>query len=129
MSLAKSTVAGALRKRTVPRDVLGKENAPMSDWQKLIAAADVPVASGKEFAVSGRIVALFNVDGQFHAIDGICAHQGGPLAKGQLVDGVVTCPWHGWQYQVANGQHCLNPRICQTTFDVKVEAGDVFVRV
>ena len=129
MSLAKSTVAGSLRKRTDHRDVLGKENALMSDWQKLIAAADVPVGCGKEFAVSGRIVALFNVDGQFHAIDGICAHQGGPLAKGQLVDGVVTCPWHGWQYQVANGQHCLNPRICQTTFEVKVESGDVFVRV
>ena len=101
----------------------------MSDWQKLIAATDVPVGGEKEFAVNGRIVALFNVDGQFQAIDGICAHQGGPLAKGQLVDGVVTCPWHGWQFQVANGQHCLNPRICQTTFEVKVEAGDVFVRV
>lgn len=101
----------------------------MSDWQKLIAVADVPVGSGKEFAVSGRIVALFNVDGQFQAIDGICAHQGGPLAKGSLVEGVVTCPWHGWQFQVGNGQHCLNPRICQTTFEVKVEMGDVFVRV
>ena len=101
----------------------------MSDWQKLIAASDVPVGSGKEFAVSGRIVALFNVDGEFQAIDGICAHQGGPLAKGQLGEGVVTCPWHGWQFRVANGQHCLNPRICQTTFEVKVELGDVFVRV
>ena len=69
------------------------------------------------------------IDGQFQAIDGICAHQGGPLAKGQLVEGIVTCPWHGWQFQVANGQHCLNPRICQTTFEVKIEAGDVFVRV
>lgn len=129
MLLAKSTVAESLRKRTRPRDVLRKENAPMSDWHKLIAVSDIPVGNGKEFAVSGRIVALFNVDGQFQAIDGICAHQGGPLAKGQLVEGVVTCPWHGWQFQVANGQHCLNPRICQTTFEVKVEAGDVFVRV
>ena len=101
----------------------------MTDWQKLIAAADVPVGSGKEFTVCGRIVALFNVDGQFQAIDGICAHQGGPLGKGQLVEGVVTCPWHGWQFQAANGEHCLNPRICQTSFEVKVEAGDVFVRV
>lgn len=101
----------------------------MSDWQKLVAAADVPAGSGKEFAVSGRIVALFNVDGEFFAIDGICAHQGGPLAKGELVDHVVTCPWHGWQYDVSSGQHCLNPRICQTKFEVKVEAGDVFVRV
>ena len=101
----------------------------MSDWHKLVSVADVQPGSSKELVVTGRIIALFNDDGQFHAIDGICAHQGGPLAKGTLTDGVVTCPWHGWQFQVANGQHCLNPRICQTSFEVKVEAGEVFVRI
>lgn len=98
-------------------------------WHKLANVADVPPGSGKEFTVGGRIVALFNVDGQFHAIDGICAHQGGPLAKGVLTDGVVTCPWHGWQFRVADGKHCLNPRICQTTFEVKIESDEIFVRV
>lgn len=98
-------------------------------WHKLTEATEVPPGSGREFTVGGRIVALFNIAGQFHAIDGICAHQGGPLAKGQVSDGVVTCPWHGWQFQVADGKHCLNPRICQTSFEVKVESGTVFVRV
>ena len=101
----------------------------MSDWQRVASVADVPVGSGKEIAVSGRLVALFNVEGEFRAIDGICAHQGGPLGKGLLVGSVVTCPWHGWQFDVAAGTHCLNARICQTVFDVKVEAGDVFVRL
>ena len=101
----------------------------MADWQRVASVADVPVGSGKEIAVSGRLVALFNVEGEFRAIDGICAHQGGPLGKGLLVGGVVTCPWHGWQFDVAAGTHCLNPRICQTVFEVKVEAGDVFVRL
>jgi len=99
------------------------------NWHILASVDDVPPGSGREFTVGGRIVALFNVDGRFHAMDGICAHQGGPLAKGKLTDGVVTCPWHGWQFQVANGHHCLNPCICQTSFDVKVEEGGVFVRV
>jgi nitrite reductase/ring-hydroxylating ferredoxin subunit len=104
-------------------------SAPAAQWYKLAEAADVPEGSGREFTVGGRIVALFHVAGQFHAIDGICAHQGGPLAKGQLTGHVVTCPWHGWQFQVTDGEHCLNPRICQTAFEVKVESGDVFVRV
>ena len=101
----------------------------MADWQKLASVADVPVGTGKEIAISGRIVALFNVEGQFHAIDGICAHQGGPLAEGSLVGSVVTCPWHGWQYDVTDGRHCLTPRICQTAFEVKVDGAEVFVRL
>jgi nitrite reductase (NADH) small subunit len=101
----------------------------MSDWHKLTAIDDVPPGTAKEFTVAGRIVALFHDAEQFHAIDGICAHQGGPLAKGTLTNGVITCPWHGWQFQIANGQHCLNPRICQTVFEVKIESGDVFVRI
>lgn len=106
-----------------------KANRIMSDWQPLTPVADVPAGTGREFVVAGRIIALFNDAGEFYAIDGLCAHQGGPLAKGMLENGVVTCPWHGWQYRVRDGQHCLNPRLCQTTFDVKVENGTVFVRV
>ena len=98
-------------------------------WYVLTGVDDVPPGSSQEFTVGGRIVALFNDAGQFHAIDGICAHQGGPLAKGKFKDGVVTCPWHGWQFQVANGNHCLNPRICQTSFEVRIEEGGVFVRL
>ena len=101
----------------------------MADWQEVASVADVPVGTGKELVVSGRLVALFNVAGEFRAIDGICAHQGGPLAKGTLVGNVVTCPWHGWQYDVTAGTHCLNPRICQTVFEVKVEDGHVFIKV
>lgn len=101
----------------------------VASWHVLAEEDDVPPGTGQEFTVGGRIVALFNVAGQFHAIDGICAHQGGPLAKGKLTEGVVTCPWHGWQFQVATGEHCLNPRICQTSFEVRVEAGAVFVRL
>ena len=101
----------------------------VAEWHKVAAVSDVLPGSGRELVAGGRIVALFNVAGEFHAMDGICAHQGGPLGKGTLSNGVVTCPWHGWQFQTSDGQHCLNPRICQTTFEVKVEAESVFVRV
>ena len=83
----------------------------------------------REFQVEGKAIALANVGGKFYAINNTCLHRGGPLGQGVMDGSVVTCPWHGWQFQVGNGQHCLNPRICQTTFEVKVEMGDVFVQV
>ena len=61
----------------------------MAEWHKVAVVADVPLGTGKEIAVSGRLIALFNVDGEFRAIDGICAHQGGPLGKGKLTGGSV----------------------------------------
>ena len=119
----KNSRAEVIRECTAVRDSIQKASGTMSDWQKLIAAADVPVGSGKEFAASGRIVALFNVDGQFQAIDGICAHQGGPLVKGQLVDGVVTCPWHGWQYELATGNHAPTCKPMLKTYKIQESNG------
>ena len=74
------------------------------------------------------MIALFNVDGQFHALDGVCPHQGGPLGQGELCGTIVTCPWHGWQFDVSNGLNQITPTICQPQFALKVEAGRVLVR-
>jgi nitrite reductase/ring-hydroxylating ferredoxin subunit len=101
----------------------------MSEWHRVANVADVPPGKSKELAVDGRIVALFNVEGTFHALDGVCPHAGGPLGQGYLNGSVVTCPWHGWQFDVTTGRHCLNSRIDHTTFPVKVEADAVFVEL
>jgi nitrite reductase/ring-hydroxylating ferredoxin subunit len=76
-----------------------------------------------------RIVALYNVDGRLHALDGVCPHQGGPLGKGALRGCVVTCPWHGWQFDVRTGQHLTNRSVQHFTFPVKVEGRDILVLV
>jgi nitrite reductase/ring-hydroxylating ferredoxin subunit len=76
-----------------------------------------------------RVVALFNVDGVFYALDGVCPHAGGPLGEGILRGKIVTCPWHGWQFDVSNGQNCLNPRMGHQGFPVKVEGNDVLVEL
>lgn len=94
----------------------------------LIATADVPVGEGREVVANGRIFAVFNVDGEFRVLDGICPHSGGPLGKGTLNDGIVTCPWHGWQFETATGQHCLSDTICQPSYSVEVIDGQVCVR-
>lgn len=88
---------------------------------------EIPNGEGREFVVAGRIIALFNVDGIFHALDGICPHAGGPLAKGILHDNIVTCPWHGWQFDVTTGRHCLNAQLKQQGFSVTVDNSELWV--
>ncbi len=105
------------------------EQFNMSNWIEIAKVADVAVGSGKELTVGDRIVALFNVDGQFHAIDGICAHAGGPVGDGELSGCIVTCPWHGWQYDVSTGAMCLNDQIRLESFPVKVEGDSVLVEM
>jgi nitrite reductase/ring-hydroxylating ferredoxin subunit len=72
---------------------------------------------------------LYNVDGRFHALDGICPHAGGPLGQGELNATIVTCPWHGWPFDVTTGKHCLTENIVQTSYPVEIEAGEVFVEL
>ena len=101
----------------------------MSTWIRVAAAVDCPPASSSELVADDRIIALYNVDGEFFALDGICPHQGGPLGKGKLNGCIVTCPWHGWQFNVKTGQHQTTASICHPHYPVKVEAGEVFVDV
>lgn len=101
----------------------------MSEWHRAVAAEDVPIGSGKELTIAGRIVALYHTEDGFHAIDGICAHAGGPLGQGVLNRCIVTCPWHGWQYDVTTGRHCLTDSIRQQSFAVKIDGDDVYVEL
>ena len=99
----------------------------MSQWIRLAAVADCPPGQARELVAGDRIVALFNVDGEFFALDGICPHQGGPLGKGRLNGCILTCPWHGWQYDVKTGQHQTNASICHPGFELRVEGQEIFV--
>lgn len=102
---------------------------PMAHRVRVAVRSDIPVGTGREFVVEGRILALFHTDEGWSALDGICSHAGGPLAQGKVSEGVVTCPWHGWQYHLSSGHHCLNRRIQQACFPVEVDGDDVYVVV
>ncbi len=82
-----------------------------------------------EVIVGERVVALFNVEGTFYALDGVCPHQGGPLAEGEVTGCIVTCPWHGWQFDVRTGQHQLSATIRQPTLPVRIEGDAVLVEL
>ena len=76
----------------------------MSDRVRVAEVADVPVGEARVVDALGKTLALFNVDGVISAIDGLCPHQGGPLADGPIEGTLVTCPWHGWQFDVRTGK-------------------------
>ena len=94
--------------------------------------------------VRGREVAVFNVDGGFHAVVNHCTHQGGPVCEGLLsgtlgvgddgalryerTDRVLSCPWHGWEFDVTTGEHLAPTGFRLPTYDVVVEDGDLLVR-
>jgi nitrite reductase (NADH) small subunit len=101
----------------------------MPDWHRLADVSECPPGSAGEYVAGERIVALFNVDGTFYALDGICPHQGGPLGKGSLSGCIVTCPWHGFQFDVTTGQHQTSQSLVHSRFPVKVEADAVWVEL
>jgi nitrite reductase (NADH) small subunit len=101
----------------------------MPRWHRLIAASECPPGSAGEYVAGERIVALFNVAGSFYALDGICPHQGGPLGKGSLSGCIVTCPWHGFQFDVTTGQHQTSQSLVHPRFPVKVEEDAVWVDI
>jgi nitrite reductase/ring-hydroxylating ferredoxin subunit len=77
-------------------------------------------------AVGDYDIAVFNVDGEFFAIDDVCPHFAGSLSEG-TVDGVtVSCPVHGWCFDLRDG-HMPNGRRSVVTFDVRVENEELFV--
>jgi nitrite reductase/ring-hydroxylating ferredoxin subunit len=101
------------------------DDARSTEWHDAIAVEALPPGAVAEVLVEGVIVALANDAGTIVALDGLCAHQGGPLGRGKLCDGVLTCPWHGWQYDVATGRQRLSRTIRQRVFRVRVAGATI----
>jgi 3-phenylpropionate/trans-cinnamate dioxygenase ferredoxin component len=101
----------------------------MSEFVKAIAAAELPPGNGTELVVSGKAVALFNVDGNFYALSNTCLHRGGPLGQGFVEGDTVMCPWHAWTFNLKTGENVVNGELKVPRYEVKVEDGQVFVKV
>ncbi len=99
----------------------------MPTLTKVATKADIPAGTSKVVELDGKTIAVFNCDGQFYAIDNTCRHRGGPLGEGSLSGTTVTCPWHGWTYEVRTGACELNPSIGVPRYDVTVQGDDILV--
>src|SRR5258708_31287840 len=86
-----------------------------------------PPGTIRELQLDGKTVAVANVDGKLFAINNVCLHRGGPLGEGELAGKIVTCPWHGWQYDVTSGKTLHNPAACVETYVVELRGEDIFL--
>lgn len=91
--------------------------------------SQLPPGALTEVMVDDRSIALCNVEGQFHAIEGVCPHRNGPLGQGALHGNMVVCPWHAWEFDCTTGQHDYNPSLKVATFDVKVVGDDILIDI
>jgi nitrite reductase/ring-hydroxylating ferredoxin subunit len=90
---------------------------------------DVPSGEGRAIEIGTRTLAVFNLNGAHYALDNDCPHRGGPLGEGDVVGTTVSCPWHGWRWDVTSGSNANNPAVKVTCFPVIVEDGQIFVEL
>jgi nitrite reductase/ring-hydroxylating ferredoxin subunit len=88
---------------------------------------DIPEGEVRAVEAGGRAIALAHAGGRVYALQGECAHMHGPLGEGHVDGCVLTCPWHGWQYDVRTGENEFDRAITIETFDVQVEDGEIRV--
>ncbi len=74
-------------------------------WHDVCSVDEIPNNRARVVCIGrGERIAIFRYDGQVSAVTNVCAHQRGPLGEGKIVDGCITCPWHGWNYRPSDGQ-------------------------
>ncbi|MFO0908286.1 MAG: non-heme iron oxygenase ferredoxin subunit [Isosphaeraceae bacterium] len=100
----------------------------MPEFVKVAARDEVPPGGKKLATLDGRAIALFNVDGTYHAIDDVCTHDGGPLAEGEFTGCEIRCPRHGARFDVRTGKALCFPAFeAVATHQVEVRDGEVYV--
>jgi nitrite reductase (NADH) small subunit len=89
---------------------------------------EIPEGQLKAVRVGDEEIAVAHCNGGYYAVQQHCLHLQGPLSEGELEGCVLTCPWHGWQYDVRSGKNEFDLAIQLKTYDVQVEDGEVRVR-
>lgn len=113
-------IAAALKERVQTPDI--------TDWIALCPADEIMDQRAKiALLPNGDRVAVFRQGDKLSAISNACAHQNGPLGEGQIIDGCVTCPWHGFQYDVTNGRSPAPFTEKVPTYQLKLDGGMVYV--
>lgn len=103
----------------------------MSEFVSIAKVGDIPDGEGRSYPVNGKVIGLFFVEGEYHAINDFCPHMGASLASGHVEDGAVMCPWHAWRFCVKDGTWLDNPKsdLKTDSYQVKVEGDEILVSV
>ncbi len=101
----------------------------MARLVKLMDKGRLGRGHGTMVETEGRRIAVFNVEGEFYAVDNTCPHRGGPLGEGELEGVVITCPWHGRKYDVITGSSPNYPELSIHTYSTEMQGDEVFVEL
>ncbi len=94
---------------------------------KVCDLGDIDENKAKIFCPDSERIAIFKTEGKLFAIHNVCKHQNGPLGEGRIVDGCITCPWHGYQYLPKNGQSPPPFKEKVSTYDLKLNGTEVWL--
>jgi sulfoxide reductase heme-binding subunit YedZ len=117
-------LAAAARERRLDRELAV---AAADGWVAVGRVEEIREGRAKVVSFAGERVAVFRHEGRISALSNVCQHQNGPLGEGKIVDGCVTCPWHGYQYRPEDGRAPAPFTERVPTFRVRVESGTILV--
>lgn len=102
----------------------------MAEYIRICAQSELPQPGNlREFTANGRTLCVANLDGAIRVLDGICPHEGGPLAEGTIDQGCIVCPWHSYAFNLHNGEAEGEPTLKAEVFEAKIEGGELVVKV
>src|ERR1051326_7528915 len=122
-------ITAGLREIPADRDTAQKPrgSTPMDGFIHVCSVNEIPEKRARIVCLSGERVAAFKYEGKICAVSNVCQHQNGPLGEGKILDGCITCPWHGYQYRPETG--ASPPPFVEKvpTFNVRIDNGRVLV--
>jgi NAD(P)H-dependent nitrite reductase small subunit len=93
-------------------------------------ADGIPAGGSKVVEIKDQTVAIFRMGDELYAVDNTCPHQGGPLGEGYLEEGgIVSCPWHGWTFDLKTGVSPIDADLKIGCYQVEVEDGEIIVMI
>jgi len=102
----------------------------MSKFVEVARKNEIPDQSAKCVEVEDNTIALFNLGGEFYAIDNTCTHKGGPLCEGDVIGQEVECPWHGATFNIKSGEVTMEPAEENVaTYNVRVQGEVIEIEI
>jgi thiamine pyrophosphate-dependent acetolactate synthase large subunit-like protein/nitrite reductase/ring-hydroxylating ferredoxin subunit len=96
-------------------------------WHKVLDPGELPEGRVKPVTYDETTIAVTHHEGEYHALDNECPHQGGPLGEGSIEDGLLRCPWHGWDFYPDSGETPGDFDDCVTTYPVAERDDGIYV--
>jgi nitrite reductase/ring-hydroxylating ferredoxin subunit len=115
---------GATTRPEPPRDV-----TPPEGFEVVLHVGGLEPGEVSEVIAGGTAICVANVDGEYMAVSNTCPHADGPLGEGSVEGSVLTCPYHGWSFDLKNGKCKTNPSVEIQVFEVQIKGDAVCVRL